>query len=397
MSVESALGGLGLSRLNTCRVVQAAASWTMPVVFSLAINNGFGSHTYLPALPPGPLRDVIAERAVGGYRITGEKVVIGNGSVAELLDVSATVVAADGSESVRLFFVDTGSPGVAVVGRHEFRGLRGSAIAALRFDGVFVPEANAMPELSDGWRMRPSGEVAGPGELADLGELALFGRHLVVAPVSLAVTSAARGWAEVFAARRRIDGPILGEHEEVRRLRAELAAEEYLAESAHLWCLLGADRSDIRPDLTATKNTTSLAAWRAVDRTMALYGAEGDETARGKAARGVPAVPVERCFRDARALRVAGGVDFMLDIWSARANLGVDAAVGGGRPPVRTGGSSRSGSPSWGPGAGRPPRATSASGGGWSGCSGGACGSCTARRAWWPGRPGGTTRWRTRP
>ncbi|GAA2696120.1 Acyl-CoA dehydrogenase [Actinosynnema pretiosum] len=361
VSADPALGGLGLSRLNTCRVVQAAASWSMPVAFSLAINNGFGSHTYLPALPPGPLRDVIAERAVGGvisagadaevagaanerrttvatpvdggHRITGEKVFIGNGAVAELLDVSATVTAPDGSESVRLFFVDTRSPGFAVVGRHEFMGLRGSTIAALRFDGVFVPEANAMPALSDGWRMRPSGDVAGPGELADLGELALFGRHLVVAPASLAVASAARRWADEFAARRRIDGRVLGEYEEVRRLRAELAAEEYLAESTHLWCLLGSARSDTRPDLTAAKNTTSLAAWRAIDRTMALYGAEGYETARGKAARGAPAVPVERCFRDARALRVAGGVDFMLDIWSAKANLGVDAAADGGAAP----------------------------------------------------------------
>lgn len=170
-------------------------------------------------------RTTVAAPVDGGYRITGEKVFIGNGSVAELLDVSATVVAAGGSESVRLFFVETGSPGFAVVGWHEFMGLRGSTIAAPQFDGVFVPEANAVPELSDGWRMRPSGDVAGPGELADLGELALFGRHLVVAPASLAVTSAERGWADEFAGRRRIDGRVLGQCEEVRRLRAELGSE----------------------------------------------------------------------------------------------------------------------------------------------------------------------------
>ncbi|MGV9387271.1 hypothetical protein ACWDRB_66655 [Nonomuraea sp. NPDC003707] len=35
------------------------------------------------------------------------------------------------------------------------------------------------------------------------------------------------------------------------------------------------------------------------------------------------------CFRDARGLRVAGGVEFMLDLWSAEANL---------RPFYETGG-----------------------------------------------------------
>ncbi|ALG10539.1 acyl carrier protein [Kibdelosporangium phytohabitans] len=42
-----------------------------------------------------------------------------------------------------------------------------------------------------------------------------------------------------------------------------------------------------------------------------------------KAARGAQPLPVERCLRDARALRVAGGVDVMMDRWSAESNLPV--------------------------------------------------------------------------
>ena len=46
---------------------------------------------------------------------------------------------------------------------------------------------------------------------------------------------------------------------------------------------------------------------------MSLLAAEGLETARSKAARAAQPLPVERALRDARALRIAGGVDFLLD------------------------------------------------------------------------------------
>src|SRR6185312_7560007 len=92
-------------------------------------------------------------------------------------------------------------------------------------------------------------------------------------------------------------------------------------DSVTTWGLLGKHRIDPVPDLTAAKNIASLTCWAVVDRTVSLFGAQGYETAASKARRGVPPVPVERAFRDARALRVAGGVDFMLDLWSARSAL----------------------------------------------------------------------------
>ncbi|MFI0421874.1 acyl-CoA dehydrogenase family protein [Spongiactinospora sp. 9N601] len=354
LMIDPALGGLGLSWLNACRVVEAAADWSTPVAFTLAIHNGFGSGVYLQALPPGPLRDLISGRVAAGlvsgtadaevagagnrgrttvavpveggaaYLISGEKVFIGNGPVAELVDVSATVTDADGGEEVRLFFVDTASPGFEVAGTHEFMGLRGAAFGRLRLDRVRVPAEHMMPETSGAWRMQPTttGDRAdAQTATADLGLLALFGRHLLIAPVSLAVARASLLWARDFVGRRTINERPLGEYEEIRRRVAENAAEVFHIESLLTWCLLGAGRADTCPDLTAAKNLMALAAWRAVDGTMALLGAEGYETAGSKAARGAPPLPVERCFRDARGLRVAGGVEFMLDLWSAEANL----------------------------------------------------------------------------
>src|SRR5688572_9814061 len=37
LMIDPELGGLGLSWLNACRVVEVAASWSMPVAFLLAI------------------------------------------------------------------------------------------------------------------------------------------------------------------------------------------------------------------------------------------------------------------------------------------------------------------------------------------------------------------------
>ena len=356
LTIDPSLGGLGLSMINALRVVELAASWCTPVAFALAITNGFGSGSYLPALPAGPLHDMISDRVAGGivsagadaesigtanqrratvavpvedgaaYLLTGEKVYIGNGPVADLMDVSATVIAADGTEDVRLFFVDSRSPGFSVMARHELMGLRGAAIGALRLDAVRVPAEHMMIE-QDGWRMRPTSSdtdentaVPGPDD-GDLGWLAAAGRTMVIAPTSLALARRCLEWSRDFVSRRFIDGRNLGDYDEIQRLVAATAADVFLIDSIVTWSILGRGRADTLPDLTAAKNLASLACWRVVDRTMSLLGAEGYETARSKERRGAPALPVERAFRDARALRIAGGVDFMLDMWSARSAL----------------------------------------------------------------------------
>ena len=105
-------------------------SWSVPVGWCLAIQNGLGAGAYLPLLPAGPLRDLIARRVSEGaifsdadtdpsgasnelrsttavltadgsaYVINGEKICIGNGPVADFLVVSATVNDADGDTVV---------------------------------------------------------------------------------------------------------------------------------------------------------------------------------------------------------------------------------------------------------------------------------------------------------
>ena len=335
------LGGLDLSPMNSLRLVEAAASWSTPVAWMLAISNGFGSGAYLPLLSDGPLRDMIAEKVAAGtlsgsadtevggaanegrattavpvedgaaYVITGEKVFIGNAPIAGLVDVSAMVRADDGKQ-VRIFFVPTDFPGVHVVSAQEFLGLRGASVGVLRFDGVRVPAEYLLPAEEASWRDEPA-----------LVRLAIMARMLVIASPSLAIAKLCLGWQRDFVNRRAMDGRTLGDFDEVQRLVARSAADVFAMESLVEWTMLDEDLDAKVPECTAAKNLTSLACWRVVDNTLSLLAGEGFETAASKARRGAAPLPVERAFRDARGLRVAGGVDFLLDYWSGLANVKV--------------------------------------------------------------------------
>lgn len=343
------LGGLNLSPMNSLRVVEAAASWSTPVAWMLAISNGFGAGAYLPLVPDGPLRDLITEKVTAGtlsgsadtevsgaanearattavpvedgaaYEITGEKVFIGNAPIAGLVDVAATVHAGDVAQ-VRIFFVPTDLPGVEVASTQEFLGLKGSSVGVLRFNGVRVPAEYLLPAQEDSWRDEPA-----------LVRLAIMARMLVIASPSLAIAKLCLAWQRNFVNRREMDGRALGDYDEVQRILAQSAADVFAMESLVEWGLLGDDLGAKVPEFTAAKNLTSMVSWRVVDRTLSLLAGEGFETAASKARRGAVPLPVERAFRDARGMRVAGGVDFLLDYWSALGNLKV---TGGTAVPV---------------------------------------------------------------
>jgi hypothetical protein len=141
-------------------------------------------------------------------------------------------------------------------------------------------------------------------------------RMYIVSAPALAIAKLCAHWSREFVNRRAIDGLPLGSYDAIQRIVAATLADVFAIESIVEWCLLGESREppdDFRLEQSAAKNITSVTCWRVVDRTVSLLAAEGLETARSKAARGAQPLPVERALRDARALRIAGGVDFLLD------------------------------------------------------------------------------------
>ncbi len=333
--------GLGLSDWDTFEVVSAAMRVCPAAGFILGTHNGIGLPALLPALPPGELRDLLVARlrqgAVsgwadteptgaanslpattatpieGGWELSGRKVYISNGTVADELIVSALLPNGEAG----LFVVDTTTPGFTVEAPLEIIGLHGLPLGALRLNRVRVPAVRHVPQEGT-WREAPL-----------LEPVSARGRTYLVAAASLALAERALQMQRDVAERRIVDGRPLSEYGAVGELIARSVADTAAIRAVVQWCLLGDDTANLTArflDRKAAKNATSLACWRVVDRTLSLFGAEGVETAAGKRRRGVPAWPVEQLLRDARVLRVTGGVDFALDVWAAEAALAQPAA-----------------------------------------------------------------------
>ncbi|MCW7945731.1 hypothetical protein AAW14_27945 [Streptomyces hygroscopicus] len=339
-------GGLGLSALNAFRLVQTAASWSTAAALTLALHLGSGARACLPLLGDGEVsrdvlracaegvgfgdagtepsgaadttRDCTADPVQGGFLLSGEKIFAQNASSAGFLLVSATV-RGSGAEDPALFLVDTSAPGFAVISCHDFVGFKGADNGAIRLDRVFVPRSRM---LSGPCPQDP----AVPSRLSPraLRAIAARGRMYPVAAPAMAIGQLGVHWSRQFVRRRSIDGLPLGAFDEIQRLLAASLADVFVMESVVEWCLLAEERHpgiDVIPEMTAAKNITSRACWRIIDRTLSIAATEGLETASSKNRRGVQPLPVERLFRDARGLRIAGGADFLVDHRAARAML----------------------------------------------------------------------------
>ena len=278
-------------------------SWAVPVGWCLAIQNGLGAGAYLPLLPAGPLRDLIARRVAEGavfsdadtepsgasnelrsttatitadgsaYIIEGEKICIGNGPVADFLVVSATVDDAEG-ERVECFFLDTTT----------------SRLQRQIGAGVHGPEGRRDRRAD----VRPGPCTAGAHARAARGR-----RHRVRGESARAhvhrLRAGARHRQALCALVARVRQPARDRRAPARRVRrdpgivAATLADAFAIESIVEWCLLAESREDpddFRLEQSAAKNITSVACWRVVDRTVSLLAAEGLETARSKAAGG---------------------------------------------------------------------------------------------------------------
>ncbi|MFB7954663.1 acyl-CoA dehydrogenase family protein [Streptomyces sp. NPDC056045] len=334
------LGGLGLSHFNTFRMIEAAASRCFPVSLVMGIENSVGAPAFLPVVPDGPLKELLHKHVVGGglsgtadtepegaanqrrstsaepvdggtaYVLNGHKVFVGHAPVGTLFSVTASVLE-DGAERNRVFFVEADTPGFHNGGHQEFSGIRGFPNGWIVLDGVRVPAEHQLVEAGTEHRSRLTPAVS---------RLVMRGRlHMIVSP-SLAVAKLCLRWSREFVNRRAVDGRPLGEYEEIRRLLAESLSETYAVESVARAALISEDLGLTRNlafEQNAAKNIGSVTAGRIADRTMSLLAAEGYETARSKALRGAPAIPLEQAVRDVRNMRISGGVDFQIDNWIA--------------------------------------------------------------------------------
>jgi butyryl-CoA dehydrogenase len=97
-----------------------------------------------------------AERIDGGWRISGQKMWISMGNVAELALVFAQTDPDHGHRGLACFLVPTASEGFTAQEIHGKLGLRASDTAAISLDGVEIPDDAKLGEVGDGFKVAMS-------------------------------------------------------------------------------------------------------------------------------------------------------------------------------------------------------------------------------------------------
>ncbi|BCL84650.1 isovaleryl-CoA dehydrogenase [Ktedonobacteria bacterium brp13] len=98
-----------------------------------------------------------ATRTDGGYLLNGTKVFITNGPIADILVVYAKTLPGAQSRGITAFIFETQTPGYSVARKLSKVGMHGSPTGELVFENAFVPDANILGKINEGYKVVMSG------------------------------------------------------------------------------------------------------------------------------------------------------------------------------------------------------------------------------------------------
>ncbi|NMN93754.1 acyl-CoA dehydrogenase family protein [Antrihabitans stalactiti] len=165
------------------------------------VEEGHGAEQYEPGM--------VASRVPGGWRLNGRKRFIGGGDLSKTICVFAALEG-EGMASWTCFVVQPPTPGFTPLRKEHKMGMRASGTAEFELDNVFVPEANVVGGLRQGWA---------------LNRATLNVSRIPVAAMGVGFARAAMEAALEFACSTTLAGKPLVNYQEVQLQLADMVAE----------------------------------------------------------------------------------------------------------------------------------------------------------------------------
>ncbi|MFT0547269.1 acyl-CoA dehydrogenase family protein [Allopusillimonas ginsengisoli] len=223
-----------------------------------------------------------ASRDGDAFVLDGRKTWISNGGIADFYCVFVRTEADAGSRGISAFVVDADTPGLYIESRIDV--MSPHPLATLRFDGCRVPASQMLGEPEQGFKLA-------------MRTLDIFRCSVAAAALGFARRALSEGLAR--ASSRKMFGQTLADFQLTQAAFGDIATaidQSSLLTYRAAWTRDVVGRSTTAETAMAKMASTESAQW-VIDRVLQMFGGQGL----------VSNTPVERLYRDIRALRIYEG------------------------------------------------------------------------------------------